>query len=114
MKRSVAAFLVVLAGAGWLEGSPGVLDVQAIIARSAVAMSADWAAAPGYDYCEEDRDEQGTKTYAVTMIEVRRTPSWSRPTDGHIDRRPGGGLRGRARNHRAKIIGSSLTCRPGA
>jgi hypothetical protein len=44
------------------------VDVHTIIERSVRANNADWQQAPEYDYFETDRDDQGTKTYQVTMI----------------------------------------------
>src|SRR5579872_6433547 len=46
----------------------GVLDGDTIVRRSTAANRADWAAAPDYGYMERTRDDDGTKTYDVTMI----------------------------------------------
>jgi hypothetical protein len=43
-------------------------DVATIIQRSVEANSRDWAAAPEFDNYERDRDKNGDKTYAVTML----------------------------------------------
>jgi len=45
-----------------------VLDGDTIVRRSTVANRADWATAPDYGYMERTRDDDGTKTYDVTMI----------------------------------------------
>lgn len=47
---------------------PTSLDVRAIIQRSVEANTADWNAAPEYDYFERDKEKQGTKTYAELML----------------------------------------------
>ncbi len=44
------------------------LDGDAIVRRSTAANRADWAAAPNYAYMERTRDDDGVKTYDVTMI----------------------------------------------
>lgn len=43
-------------------------DATEIIQRSVAANQADWKAAPGYSYVEEDRAGENGKTYEVTMI----------------------------------------------
>ena len=51
------------------DGAPhGVLDGDTIVRRSIAANRADWFAAPDYAYMERTRDDNGTKTYDVTMI----------------------------------------------
>jgi hypothetical protein len=44
-------------------------DVQSIIRQSVAANQADWKAAPKYSWTEEDRTDQGDRTYDVTMID---------------------------------------------
>jgi hypothetical protein len=44
------------------------LDGDTIVRRSMAANRADWAAAPDYAYMERTHDDDGTKTYDVTMI----------------------------------------------
>lgn len=44
-------------------------DAQTIINRSVAAIQRDWAAEPEYSYNETDRDEDGSKTYLVSMID---------------------------------------------
>ena len=61
----LAVFLPLLSLFGFSEDS---VDVHTIIERSVRANNADWQRAPAYDYFETDRDDQGTKTYQVTMI----------------------------------------------
>ncbi len=43
-------------------------DVRTIMARSVEASGADWAAAPQFDFTEQDRILGGTVTYQVRMI----------------------------------------------
>lgn len=43
-------------------------DIAAIIQRSVEANNRDWAAVPEFDNYERDRDKNGDKTYAVTML----------------------------------------------
>jgi hypothetical protein len=43
-------------------------DVATIIRRSSEANSRDWAAVPEFDNFERDRNKDGDKTYAVTML----------------------------------------------
>ncbi len=43
-------------------------DADAIVGRWTAANRADWAAAPEFDYTEQVRDDDGAKTYAVTML----------------------------------------------
>ncbi len=47
----------------------GVVNVQTIIQRSVAANQADWKVAPKYSWTEEDRTDEGDRTYAVTMID---------------------------------------------
>lgn len=49
--------------------SAGTQDVSEIIRRSAEANSRDWAAVPDFNNQERDRNKDGDKTYAVTMID---------------------------------------------
>jgi hypothetical protein len=44
-------------------------SVQEIVDQSASATYRDWEKAPGFDFCELDRDSHGTKTYQVLMID---------------------------------------------
>jgi len=59
---SAAALLLYAAQAG---GPPDAAD---LVARSMQANEADWAAAPRFDYCERTSDDDGVKTYDVTML----------------------------------------------
>ena len=43
-------------------------DAASIIQRSTEANKRDWAAAPEFDNSERDRNKDGDKTYAVTML----------------------------------------------
>lgn len=43
-------------------------DVASIIRRSSEANTRDWTAAPEFDNYERDRNKDGDKTYAVTML----------------------------------------------
>ena len=45
-----------------------LLNGDAIVRLSTAANRADWAAAPNYAYMERTRDDDGTKTYDVTMM----------------------------------------------
>jgi hypothetical protein len=50
-------------------GAPhGMLDGDSIMRRSTDANRADWIAAPDYAYMERTHNDDGTKTYDVTMI----------------------------------------------
>jgi len=57
-------------------GAPGAVlpsamehpEVRTIVARSVQASDADWAAAPRYDFTEDDRTPKGTITSQVMMI----------------------------------------------
>jgi hypothetical protein len=50
-------------------GAPhGMLDGDTIMRRSTAANRADWIAAPDYAYMERTHNDDGTKTYDVTMI----------------------------------------------
>ena len=64
-RLAVVSIAVLLPLVGFSEDS---VDVHTIIERSVHANNADWQQAPEYDYFETDRDDQGTKTYQVTMI----------------------------------------------
>lgn len=44
-------------------------NVEAIIQRSVAANQADWKAAPDYSCTEEDRTDEGDRTYRVRMID---------------------------------------------
>jgi hypothetical protein len=57
--------LVVLLGL--ISASPQD-NVASIIQRSVEANNRDWAAAPKFDYSERERDNDGSKTYTVTML----------------------------------------------
>ena len=48
--------------------SPHHPDVQDIVVRSVAANDADWAAAPAYDFTEQDHNPTGTRTFQVMMI----------------------------------------------
>ena len=45
------------------------VDVQTIIQKSVEANEADFKAAPDYSYRKRERDDQGSKTYQVLMID---------------------------------------------
>lgn len=62
--RWALLFLMVAPGVA----APGMLDGDTIVRRSMAANRADWAAAPDYAYMKRTRDDDGTKTYDVTMI----------------------------------------------
>jgi hypothetical protein len=48
--------------------SPHHPDVRDIVARSVAANDADWAAAPAYDFTEQNHNPTGSKTFQVMMI----------------------------------------------
>jgi hypothetical protein len=52
----------------WPHSSIGQEDVNTIIQRSTEASNRDWAAVPDFDNSERDRNKDGDKTYAVTML----------------------------------------------
>src|SRR5579862_494047 len=52
----------------WPDSAHPQEDAATIIQHSAEANDRDWAAAPEFDDCERDRDKDGDKTYAVTML----------------------------------------------
>ncbi len=62
--RWALLFLMVVPGGG----ARGTLDGDTIVRRSTDANRADWAAASDYAYMERIRNDDGTKTYDVTMI----------------------------------------------
>ncbi|HEY1677239.1 MAG TPA: hypothetical protein VGG04_06005 [Candidatus Sulfotelmatobacter sp.] len=47
----------------------GQKDAASIIQQSSVANDRDWAASPQFDDSERDRNKDGDRTYAVTMID---------------------------------------------
>ena len=61
----IGTTMVVHGGAATYPPPP---DTRSIVARSVAANDEDWAAAPGYDFTERDRDAGGTKTFQVMMI----------------------------------------------
>lgn len=52
----------------WFASANAQEDVATIIRRSSEANSRDWAAVPEFDNYERDRNKDGDKTYAVTML----------------------------------------------
>jgi hypothetical protein len=62
--------LVLIMGVILLRPYPadGQEDAASIIQRSTEANKRDWAAAPEFDNSERDRNKDGDKTYAVTML----------------------------------------------
>jgi len=52
----------------WLTCAEGQDDAATIIRRSSEANNRDWAAVPEFDNDERDRNKDGDKTYAVTML----------------------------------------------
>jgi len=46
----------------------GQVDVGSIIRQSAEANERDWVAVPEFDNSERDRNREGDKTYAVTIL----------------------------------------------
>lgn len=72
----VRTLLIRLASIGWITGAILICpysanaqeDVASIIQRSAKANERNWAAVPGFDNFERDRNKDGDKTYAVTML----------------------------------------------
>jgi hypothetical protein len=62
-----ATMLLALAAAGIVHGAAAP-DPDAIIRRSTAANRADWAASPKFEYTEQVRDDDGARTYAVTML----------------------------------------------
>jgi len=64
--RCILTTLLLLALAP--DGSTASADVSTILQRWTAANRADYEAAPGYDYSERDRDDDGTRTYDVTML----------------------------------------------
>jgi len=63
----IGAWSVVSLFAASPQSSP--TDVQTVIQRSVVANRLDWSAAPQYSYSERDRQDKGSKTYEVVMIQ---------------------------------------------
>jgi hypothetical protein len=52
----------------WPPSAIAQEDVATILHRSAEANNRDWAASPEFDNFERDRNKDGDKTYAVTML----------------------------------------------
>jgi hypothetical protein len=52
----------------WPHLVNGQVDVASIIRQSAEANERDWAAVPEFDNSERDRNRNGDKTYAVTIL----------------------------------------------
>jgi len=52
----------------WFASAAAQEDVATIIRRSSEANNRDWAAVPEFDNYERDRNKDGDKTYAVTML----------------------------------------------
>jgi len=52
----------------WLASAAAQDDAATIIRRSSEANNRDWAAVPEFDNDERDRNKDGDKTYAVTML----------------------------------------------
>ena len=67
MPRLLAAFAL-LVPSPWLVAQ----NPSEIMQQSVKVTNQDWAAAPDFDYCERDKDGDGSKTYAVTMLFVSR------------------------------------------
>jgi hypothetical protein len=65
--RTAATMLLALVTAGVVYAGSAP-DADAIIRRSTAANRADWAASPNFEYTEQVRDDDGVKTYAVTML----------------------------------------------
>ena len=63
----IGAWSVVSLFAASPQSSP--TDLQTVIQRSVVANRLDWSAAPQYSYSERDRQDKGSKTYEVVMIQ---------------------------------------------
>lgn len=60
---------ILISAVFFVRAAFGAMDVQTIIQQSVAANHADWKAAPDYSCTEEDRTEQGDRTYNVTMID---------------------------------------------
>ncbi|HKV81008.1 MAG TPA: hypothetical protein VJP02_22865 [Candidatus Sulfotelmatobacter sp.] len=52
----------------WFPSAAAQEDVATIIRRSSEANNRDWTAVPEFDNYERDRNKDGDKTYAVTML----------------------------------------------
>ena len=52
----------------WSNSAMGQEDVSSIIRQSADANNRDWVAAPQFNNSERDRNQDGDKTYVVTML----------------------------------------------
>src|SRR5215475_11389288 len=52
----------------WPHAATAQVDVASIIQHSTEANERDWAAVPEFDNSERDRNKDGEKTYAVTML----------------------------------------------
>lgn len=63
-----AAWLIVVLAVTSRGADRQAPDGDTIIGRSMNAMNANWAASPQYAYSERARDEDGVRTYDVTMI----------------------------------------------
>lgn len=61
-----ALVLTFILSAGATSSTP--LNVDTIIQHSVEANTADWNAAPEYDFFERDKENGGTKTYAEVML----------------------------------------------
>ena len=66
-RRSLRALVVLLTSAAWAMAAAQT-DVATIIRKSVEANERDWAANPQFDYYEQDRTGQGSKTFQVTML----------------------------------------------
>lgn len=65
VRRAAMLVAVLLSGLAPADPAP---DANTIIRRSTEANRADWAAAAKYDYVERVRDDDGSRTYDVTMV----------------------------------------------
>lgn len=65
LAKALCTMAVVLA---WTLSLAAQANVADIIRRSADANNRDWAAVPQFDNSERDRNKDGDKTYAVTML----------------------------------------------
>jgi len=61
--------IVSLFAAAFVYSAAAQEEVAAIIRRSAEANNRDWAAVPDFENYERDRNKDGDKTYAVTMLD---------------------------------------------
>jgi hypothetical protein len=67
-RRFINIFGIMAATFLWFPSATAQEDVAAIIRRSSEANNRDWSAVPEFDNYERDRNKDGDKTYAVTML----------------------------------------------